>query len=86
MTTSNKFGKLENEYFKQYSFILLENGTAIYTDVPETWFENGYKLLNESAKPEPKEGYYFVESYTEVGNEVIMSYTEVENQPNHFGL
>lgn len=79
MTTNNKFGKLENGYFKQYSFILLENGTAIYTDVPETWYEHGYKLLNESAKPEPKEGYCYIESFEEVGNEIIVIYTEVIN-------
>jgi hypothetical protein len=39
----------------------------------------GYKSINESAKPICPDGYYLEESYIETENEILVSYTIVEN-------
>lgn len=67
--------KLINGYPQKFNFITLENGGVIYTTDDDIWLENGYKSLNETAKP--LEGNYS-ESYSENESEIIVSYTLIE--------
>ena len=81
-----KFGKLENGYFHEFTYIQTET-QIIYSQVAQEWYDNDYKSLNEDAKPAPKDGYWFKESFEEIGNEIIVSYTEIEIVPfNPIGL
>ena len=71
--------KLINGVVRKFDFITLPNGGVIYTTDESEWAANGFKSLNESAKP--LEG-NFSESYSENDNEIVVNYTIMEEVEN----
>jgi hypothetical protein len=89
-----RIGKLqESQLISSYEVIGDVINVTIF--IGERWVSNptleqmaeiGYKPMNESSKPICPDGYYLEESYIETENEILVSYTIVENPTFGGGL
>jgi len=80
------YGKLYNGNMSiAPSTIEFEDGSCICNPTEENLLDLGYKPINESAKPTLEANQYYIESYSENENEIIVSY-EVKTTENLGGM